>query len=396
MSGTIKIYLAFFVVLILGVFLFELNKPKQIDWSYSFNHEHKKPWGMFVLNEELKNIFPYSTIEPVDKTPYENYTLYYRYALSNYIFINYNIRFDEQSFDRMLQYVNVGNTIFISAVNIDPKLLDTLGLEMSSNYHRADTLPGRFSLSNSNFPKSNFVYNYGLNNRHFSKLSDSTLVLGHRHSNDEKHPNYVKVPFGDGAFLLNSQPFAFTNYYMLKDQNADYVAQVFSYIDDNPIFWDRKYKVETNSSNSTLAYIASNPALKWAWRLMWLGLLIFVIFTAKRRQRAIPVIEPQKNTSLAFAKTIGSLYYQQGNPKDIVSIKIQFFLEDIRKKYMLETHQLDQKFINKLSQKTGLNKDEISGLINYIIQINQAEQIEETSLIELNKMLEQFYIKAKL
>ena len=54
-----------------------------------------------------------------------------------------------------------------------------------------------------------------------------------------------------------------------------------------------------------------------------------MIFNAKRRQRVVPIINPLPNTTLDFTKTIGNLYYQEGNHQNIVDKKIIYFLEKI-------------------------------------------------------------------
>ena len=47
--------------------------------------------------------------------------------------------------------------------------------------------------------------------------------------------------------------------------------------------------------------------------------LLFIIFHAKRKQRIVPVIEPLQNSSAEFVKTIGNLYLQEGNFKDMAN-----------------------------------------------------------------------------
>ena len=56
--------------------------------------------------------------------------------------------------------------------------------------------------------------------------------------------------------------------------------------------------------------ILQSQALKWAFYMTLISLILFVIFRGKRTQRIIPVIDPLKNATLDFTKTIGDLYYQ--------------------------------------------------------------------------------------
>ena len=51
----------------------------------------------------------------------------------------------------------------------------------------------------------------------------------------------------------------------------------------------------------------SQPALRITWRLMLLGLLLYLIFKGKREQRIIPIIKKPENTTVEFAQSISSV-----------------------------------------------------------------------------------------
>ena len=90
-----------------------------------------------------------------------------------------------------------------------------------------------------------------------------------------------------------------------------------------------------------MRYILSQPALKWAWYIFLIGMLDFYIFNAKRKQRIVPIIKPLANTTVDFTKTIGNLYYQEGDHGNIIDKKIIYFLEKIRNEYLIDTTKLE-------------------------------------------------------
>ena len=97
-----------------------------------------------------------------------------------------------------------------------------------------------------------------------------------------------------------------------------------------------------------------------------------MIFNAKRRQRVIPIIKPLPNTTVDFTKTIGNLYYQEGNHQNLIDKKIIYFLERVRNEYLIDTAVLDENFIKKLHAKTGKDIKDIEHLvylINYQIYL---------------------------
>ncbi|MBC5833579.1 DUF4350 domain-containing protein [Flavobacterium sp. F372] len=292
-------------------------------------------------------------------------------------------KFDERSTEELLYYVERGNTVFISSTTMPDILKDSLNFEVMLRNHIETKL--KSTLVNSNI---NFEFDKGASDYYFSKFDkNTTTILGNIH--DEKYtlPNFVEIKHGEGKFVLHLQPIAFTNYYLLKN-NYKYIETVCSHIDSETIYWSVEGSQESSISDSPLRFIFSQPALKWAWYLGLFGIIIFMLFNAKRRQRIIPITEPVKNTTVEFAKTIGNLYFLEKNHKDIAEKKIVYFLEKIRKEYYLETTVLDETFMNRLHQKTSKDKTDIVKAINKINHIKNSSSLTEKDLVELNTLIE--------
>lgn len=73
---------------------------------------------------------------------------------------------------------------------------------------------------------------------------------------------------------------------------------------------------------SPFRYLLAHQPLRWALYLTMITIILFMIFTAKRRQRAIPVIQEPANKSLEFTELIGTLYFQKkescgSGPKEV-------------------------------------------------------------------------------
>ena len=67
------------------------------------------------------------------------------------------------------------------------------------------------------------------------------------------------------------------------------------------------------------------------------------------------------------------------------------FLGHVRTKYNLQTSFLDQEFTDRLSYKSGYNKESVSNIIEHIRSIQQQQLISDENLIAFNKEIEQFY-----
>ncbi|HSD14550.1 MAG TPA: DUF4350 domain-containing protein [Flavobacterium sp.] len=393
MNRTLKIYIAFFVLIVIGIIVIDANRSKPIDWTPSYATKDKIPFGLFVLDNEIDSLLPNHKVERFQSTVYEFLDPKYSYDDSTYtvkgslLFISQNNEFDQSSLDELLWFVEQGNTAFLSMTNFPETLMDTLKTDFGNQYSLTDSL--YFNLNNAVFRQQKYVFKKGASLSYFNKTDSlNATVLGHQEIDTARHANFLKVPFGKGNFYLHTQPAAFSNYYLLNKKNSDYCANILSYLPKGKVFWQSKGYGNEEISGSPLRYITSQPALKWAWYLFLIGMLTFIIFNAKRRQRVIPIKVPLQNTTVDFTKTIGNLYLQEGNHYVIIDKKIIYFLEKIRTDYLLDTFNLDETFINRLHQKTGKDKSDIENVVQLIKKHRNNLDSTEKDVIEISKAIE--------
>jgi hypothetical protein len=150
-------------------------------------------------------------------------------------------------------------------------------------------------------------------------------------------------------------------------------------------------KKESKPEKSPLQYILSNEPLAWAWRSLLLMGIIFVLFASKRRQRVIPILPKNVNTSLAFIQNIGRLYYNTRNHNAICEMQFKQWQWFVRERYGLVTNNLlDEEFLNRLHQKSSIRIEQLQGLIFTGMNITERFATEK-DLILLDKELRHFY-----
>lgn len=394
MPRSIKIYIGILFLILVGIVLVDANRPKPINWRKSFSLKEKIPFGMYVFNQEKEAVFENQKVIQFSETPYEYFDERFNYIDTTYnvqgtfFYVNGRFDLDEESITELFYFAEHGNTIFLSCENFPISLRDSLNFKIKYSNFIEDSVAVKIN----RFQKETSILNREANNLYFEEIDSIATVLGSQSNgnNTEDKINFIKVPYGKGAFILHTQPIVFTNYYLLKD-NYRYCENVLSYLPKNDIFWKVKRYDGNNLEQSPLRFIFSQPALKYAWLFAMYGLLVFMLFNAKRRQRVIPINIPLKNTTVEFTKTIGNLYYQERDHLNIIDKKIIFFLEKIRNDYYLDTFNLDESFVNKLSQKTGKNKTEVNELISFIKKLRTQTSASEEDIINLNKKIEKFY-----
>jgi|TARA_R110002153_G_scaffold8646_2_gene36838 hypothetical protein len=395
-----KIILGFLIAVLVGIIVTEIVRPRPINWRPSYTSISKIPFGCFVLFNELPSLFPNSEIQSVEESIYDVLIKNDSSITSNYILINDNIYLDEQETNQILEYVAKGNQVFIATTELRGKLADTLNIEILQEYTiKEDTVNVDFTHTDLN--KNIYEFERGVNTAYFTSLDTlNTEILGHIHFkdntflNNEKNvkqvkPNFIKTSFGKGSFIINTLPIAFTNYYLLSDKSS-YSANSFSYLHNNLLYWDDYKKSGRKVISSPMRFVLNQPALKWSYYLVLCGLLLFVIFKAKREQRIIPVIKPLENSSVEFARTVGSLYHQSKDYTNLNSKKINYFLTYIRNRYYINTTVLNERLVTQLAAKAGKNIEETKSLIDFMLSLKNKPIHTEQDTLNLAQKINTF------
>ena len=397
MNKSIKIYISVLVFIFILILISDYDKPKPIDWRPTYSVNDKIPFGLYVFDKEIGGILKKQKIQRISAvTPYEfldskydEDSLVETYSVKG-TFVNISVQnnIDDQSMKEIMYFVSHGNNAFLSMANFAKPLLDSLKFEYTSNFRPTDSSlvwMANKKLSRKAYKSTGDIADY------FSKIDTlNTIVLGYQgNPKKKKNINFIQIPYKNGNFFLHMHPVAFTNYNLLKKDRYQYAENVLSYIPKGDVFWYTKLQTDENISGSPLRYILSQPALAWAWYLFLIGMLIFMIFNAKRKQRIVPILQPLSNLTIDFTKTIGNLYYQEGDHKNIIDKKIIYFLERIRTEYLIDTTKLDDEFVKKLHHKTGKDEKDIQELVFLINEHrNSYHDSIEQDLIRINNAIE--------
>lgn len=392
--------IAILVFIFAGIVFLISQRDKAVDWSQTYLEDETKPFDTKVFNDQLKHWFPKENSKKI-------YNSFYEYSYdgnlldsldavvkSNYINVSNNFELDKSSLNELLWFVAQGNQAFISADYFSESILDTLGLKI--DYYNA-TIKEQEYKAFTVFTKDSLAYTskryYGTS---FFKDTTAVTTLGKiQPLGKEAKTNFVLVPFKKGKFYLHTNPEVFTNYQMLQAKNSQYVSTVISYLPKNESFLQQMNAPfsEEKISGSPLRFILAQPSLSWAWYVLLLAIGLFMLFNAKRRQRIIPIIEPLKNTTTEFVYSVSNIHYEAKDFNGIIQKNINYFLEDVRSKYFLNTEKLDQDFVDKLALKSGKPKADIQQLITMVINMKAHVGGTNITLSNLNKQLEKFYQK---
>ncbi len=366
-------------------------------------------------SEEDSDDYIYLDEENYDNYDYDSITIFRRdsfpyeipkveeYKSFNFLSVNNIFELNEYDSKSLLIHIHQGNHAFIASnefaglfaehFEIRTKQRDENELsdeEIKNQWVFSFNKKGRY-----NFNRKNDVSDTNKFNtkeiQYFDNVPNSTVVA----TNKLGDPVVIQTKFGKGSIFWCSTPLAFTNYFMFRPKDVKFTEKCVRTLSDEDLYWSNNYTSYNgfewpDLDKTYLEFIKSKPSLKWAFYLLLWTVIIFTIVGIKRRQKAIPLITPPKNSTLQFVDTIAQLYLQSSNHSDMIDKKLRYFLEYLRSKYNVKTSEIDEELISKLAEKTGYEVDKLQNFFAQLTRVANTENASENELHTLHKQIEKF------
>lgn len=409
-----RTFIVVIIVLMAVMLLFETNAPSRFQWNdYSQSYRSKQPFGCYVMDSVLRASLPQgyevlgSDIDSCfdDKHKREKHT----FLFTN----NYDDFFDLFEGD-FLELIKEGNNVifatdyYYSNDSIDQQIgfslqriyRSSLSKEALSdstscdtiNWHSDDKFAPATYLINSVFCQDELVLSGPF--RTLATLNE----FGTSYYNDVydvyNESTTITVAgirnYGKGKVIVVCMPLIFTNYGILNDDIRPFALRVLSECGDLPVVrYDQTLMShdagDNMDSESPLRYLLSNRPLRWAFYLALATLVAFVLFSARRRQRVIPVIHSPVNHMMDFVKRIGGIYYQRHDNVDLLIKKYASFSSDVRTQAMIDIDDYDhiEDELQSLSNRTGIPFKELQKQIYDVWNATNADSISDERLRQL-------------
>lgn len=428
-----------FAMLVLFVLfcLLQVNLPKKFVWSPTFSHVDKQPFGCFVFDSVLTQSLP-NGYHVTKKTFFQLDQEHAKEKISVLMVVDqHNLKQLDVKYlcniaRRGGKVMVVASSSFDDGRNADTVVVDELertfkvriegglyfslrgilaGLKAHDNdmydtiyWNNRETMYAAQSyrmfynmvggtLFVDSVPKvkrlaytlSTAGYDYKLDSLYVGDFTSFDTIVDEKERIEridtfaiKKVPTAVSVPYGKGEVIFVSSPLLFTNYGMLEGNTSVYIFRLMSYLADLPVYRTEAY-VKTDAmlvaEQSPFREFIKRPPLRWALYLALLGVVLFMIFTARRRQRVIPIMSKPANRSLEFIQLIGTLYYQRKDHVDLVRKKFKLFAEELRKTAGVDISDVntDDREYLLLAEKTGMNSDRLKKVIRQIRLVLHSE-----------------------
>ncbi len=379
------------IAVLFGILIYlKILIPGETNWTPTYSGKDKIPFGTWILLNSFDDLFPGSTVKVNSESFYERWNK--DSSTCNLFIITNDFSPDSLDMDALFRKVKNGSDILIASNRWAKEFTDSLNIKIERVH--TNLLDSATTLQNREGKQWGKEYHFTkLIQTSWFELPDTTDAIPLGKGNN--HINYVQVPYGRGYFFLHSQPLVFTNYHLLYNDHH-YLEEVLTWLpkNDNQTEWDEYYKPFRSESHSPIKVILSLTALRAAYWTLLIGLILYILTNIRRRQRPIPVLPPKANLSLDFVQTIGLLYFNQKNHKDLVKKIFVVFSEQISSKYLIRL-EFTPEFYQKLALKSAVSGQIITRIFTRYEVLSAKERVYEDELVQFNALIELFYKESR-
>lgn len=393
MAKSTKILLGCIVFLFVVLMYIESNGPRPLDLRPYYTQDSKKPLGSFVFYNLLQHSTKKRNIEKINETLF-TFNKKDAIGAGSLLFINNLIELDQQSFEVLTKYIKDGNDVLISANYLPQIIIDSLEVKVeyilkydAINY-KSQVLLEKSAKQMKSPLNWDLIY--------FSEFKDTYEVLGYSKATHETKDeeaelkaNFLRIPIENGNLYLHTFPEAFSNLFLLHEENYSYTEDLLNLLDLNhTIYLDEHNKTGKERLQSLLYYITSEPALNAAYKTFLILCLLLIIFEGKRKQRSIPVVTPLANKTYEFAQTVSLMYLDQKEFKILAEKQIFQWMDYVRNHLKIETKEVNSNFYAELSTKLGKKEEEVRKIFEFIQQLEQKKRLTKEEIYELHQQIE--------
>jgi hypothetical protein len=359
----------------------------------------------------IKTIQTTDTINLSDLLPFDDYNS----APNLYVSISEAFYLTRSDRDHLFDFVSEGNYAIISTKDFSKKMTQEFFSydDVTASYYYDTAI--HINYLHPQFKNKNdlVIVNEDINFHGRPTYKDFLFFNNWRLGEDfisisgsQDHLNCVMIPYGEGFFILHTQPGNFSNVNIARKDGKTNAENIFSHFPKNNIYWHQNFgkyseyrgipqpkknkPPKKNSRSSPLQFIIGQPALLAAFILLVVGVVLYMLVFSKRRQKIIPPVESNENSSLEFMDIVSKLYFQQKQHNKLINHMVQIFISFLRERYYINLAQKDPNVITRIGEKSGIDEERIKNIIS-TLKSAKTKRFTEQELIDLHVQLEYFY-----
>lgn len=417
MRNFLIVLLGFTLIVIVAVLA--LQKGNNFSWEPTFLPDDRQPYGSMAFDSVMHASYKLGyevTDIPADSLTCMNEYKHHTILLTrNYVELN---------MDKTMKFVKDGGSLIVCANNLSHDMAVGWNMYIATyysydnqpiknhyfyvKYPKDEMYPGRNYMVSSPVGQYCIITN-GISvdvDEEYEYFDSGTINPKEITSKDYQlkwtdkvvqggkvaYPMVKVARYGKGRVVVCSMPLLFTNYGILEHDNYNLIMRIVSQGGKNPIvrthidtthdFNGNGSGSSTQSNKSLISHILSDTALKTAFNLTLLGFIIFCFFSAKRKQRVVPVIKERTNGQLGFIKQIGSMHKRNRATDHIILLKYKLVSDKLQKKTGVDITEAEhgETAVERISAFTGMEPQEVHQTLQQLRAYFRRRQTEKEEI----------------
>ena len=305
----------FIVIAVMAVLLFivQMQMPKPFDWTPTFGHRDSNPFGCLVFDSVMAQTMPHG-YRVERKTLYQMSKERGKQAV---LLVSDQLDLNRTDIREIKKLLAEGSKVMLVACrrygeDTDSLLFKNFGIDVKSNgdYFDFTALRKQFVgkemalytpvyWRGTSAPYPQAVYSVYAQLLSDKLIADSAVAIDSL-SNGRLRQDLLaaKRKVGHGELILVSHPLLFTNFGLLNGHAENYIMRLMNEVADRSVVRldTSPLALQTGRNEiSPFRYFLQQPPLRWALYLSLITVLLMMGFTARRRQRVIPVVKTPDN-----------------------------------------------------------------------------------------------------
>ena len=359
--------------------VYDYYKPEEANWTSTYQVNDKNPFGTFILNERSRDLFDepfitsYNTISEID-------------SAKSIVIVADRIEIAGADFAHLFELLENGTHIFLASSRYNDRFIDSLDVKAIANFNMMGSGVLFEEETKLTIGEKSYMFPTALVANHFELDSAGSWRI---HGSTKEGPMAISQEIGGGKLILVSNPHIFTNFGLLFNKNHGASSDLLSILPRDQVHYSMFYQFGRPEASTPIRYFLSQPPLKWSIYLALFIVIVFIAIDSWRKQRSIEVVKPPKNSSVEYVKTLGALYFREGNHYKAAMKLINHYFSEIRERFLLEP-EFTEKFYSLYSGKSGVKLSEVIGTFELIALIKKTPLLEEKKLVELSNKIDEF------
>ena len=404
-----------FMLLLVWMFSSSEERPATGDqyfsssnWEAQYQPFDKNPRGTFLFHRILQAHIGKKDVYVAETSSQLDSILNMKKNPKTYLFVGKKFGLQTSEIDSLVADIERGSDLFLSfhliTSNIAEKFFEELDFRNDySDFQNVYTPRGCYEMVNI-YEKDTIAENWLAFGDVITKGNSKSL------SSFMEMDNFIVIQMGKGKVYLQTNPNMFFNYQVKRYDGFRYTNYVIDYLsqkrdivllelgrlpdEDGNSEANEKSTKEGKKDDSYLKFILENPYLRTALILLILGVILYVIFRSKRKRPTVPVIQEQKDMTLAFAETITSIYFAKRSPYGLLQVQRKNFYATIQKHYFLDLNRREgDRELRMLAEKSNRSLEEIQIMVG-LLETKEVTKVNDQTITEVAQKQRAFYKEA--